>query len=188
MQQSNVHIGETYLAKVTSKLVPVRIGTANVNGGWDAKNLKTGKAVRIKSAQRLRYACDSDGKMVTGKKAAAQNIGTATQQQKETEKSRTKAIKEIDNRLADQPEQKPKTEKPGKMSLLDAAAQILKGNKEPMACNGIVDAAIELKLWTTNGKTPASTLYAALIREIKAKGRDSRFEKTGRGLFALNAA
>ena len=35
------------------------------------------------------------------------------------------------------------------------------------------------------GKTPASTLYAAILREITAKGDASRFVKTERGKFAL---
>ena len=39
-------------------------------------------------------------------------------------------------------------------------------------------------LWSTKGKTPAATLNAAIIREIRAKGKESRFRKTGRGLFA----
>ena len=42
------------------------------------------------------------------------------------------------------------------------------------------------KYWATGGKTPWATLYAAVIREIAAKGKESRFKKTGRGLFDLN--
>ena len=33
------------------------------------------------------------------------------------------------------------------------------------------------------GKTPEATLYAAMTREIAAKGRESRFKKVERGLF-----
>ncbi|MBL9147340.1 MAG: restriction endonuclease, partial [Phycisphaerae bacterium] len=40
--------------------------------------------------------------------------------------------------------------------------------------------------WKTSGKTPHATLYAAMIREIAAKGKDARFKKSDRGLFALN--
>ncbi len=39
-------------------------------------------------------------------------------------------------------------------------------------------------LWQTRGKTPAATLYAAIVCEIAAKGKDARFHKTGRGQFA----
>jgi hypothetical protein len=39
--------------------------------------------------------------------------------------------------------------------------------------------------WTSpKGRTPASTLYAAIAREVKLKGPASRFRKTGPGRFA----
>ena len=47
-------------------------------------------------------------------------------------------------------------------------------------------AAMEAKgLWRSpGGKTPEATLYAAIIREIAAKGKAARFSKVERGLFA----
>jgi hypothetical protein len=42
--------------------------------------------------------------------------------------------------------------------------------------------------WSSpKGKTPSSTLYAALAREIKLKGAAARFVKTGPGTFAFQA-
>ena len=42
--------------------------------------------------------------------------------------------------------------------------------------------------WSSpNGKTPAATLYAAILREITTKGDQSRFTKTERGKFARTA-
>ena len=39
-------------------------------------------------------------------------------------------------------------------------------------------------LWRSPGvKTPEATLYAAIIREISAKGTEPRFAKHDRGLF-----
>ena len=39
-------------------------------------------------------------------------------------------------------------------------------------------------LWTSpGGKTPEATLYAAIIREITAKGEKARFTKVDRGMF-----
>ena len=35
------------------------------------------------------------------------------------------------------------------------------------------------------GATPRSTLYAAIAREVKVKGKDARFKKSGPGKFAL---
>ena len=42
--------------------------------------------------------------------------------------------------------------------------------------------------WTSpKGKTPSSTLYAALMREVQQKGKASRFVKTGPGRFAYRS-
>ena len=72
-------------------------------------------------------------------------------------------------------------------SALDAAAEVLKSAKEPMTASAMITAMAERGLWTSpGGKTPHATLYAALIREIKAKGKDARFTKTDRGLFTAN--
>ncbi len=73
----------------------------------------------------------------------------------------------------------------GKLSGLDAAAQILAKAKEPMGCTSIVEQAIGGGLWSPGGKTPHATLYAAIIREIAKKGKDARFEKVERGRFQI---
>ena len=54
MKKNEVKIGSVYTAKVTNKVVQVRIDAESHYGGWDATNLTTGKKVRIKSVQRLR--------------------------------------------------------------------------------------------------------------------------------------
>ena len=73
----------------------------------------------------------------------------------------------------------------GKMSGLDAAAKVLAENGVPMKCKDIVEQMLAKGYWTTGGKTPAATLYSAMLREIDTKPGESRFAKTGRGLFAL---
>jgi hypothetical protein len=78
----------------------------------------------------------------------------------------------------------PKAKKARKPGCLDAAAAVLAAAKGPMNCKDIVDAALKRGLWETSGKTPHSTLYAAVIRDIAAKGKASRFRKTERGMFA----
>lgn len=72
-----------------------------------------------------------------------------------------------------------------KPSALNAAVAILKEAKQPMTCADITKAILQRKLWSTAGKTPAATINAAMIREIQVKGRESRFKKAGRGLFAI---
>lgn len=54
MKQRDVRLGQVYWAKVSDKLVRVRLVSDNRFGGWDATNLETGRLVRIRSAQRLR--------------------------------------------------------------------------------------------------------------------------------------
>jgi len=78
-----------------------------------------------------------------------------------------------------------KTErKDGKMSGLDAAAKVLTDAGAPLNAKEILDRIQAAGLWSTNGKTPQATLYAAIIREIAAKGEDSRFRKMERGKFS----
>ena len=69
---------------------------------------------------------------------------------------------------------------------LDAAAKVLAEVGEPMSCKAIVERMLAQGLWQTKGKTPAATIYAAIIREIAAKGDKARFRKVGRGQFVLN--
>jgi len=78
--------------------------------------------------------------------------------------------------------------KPKKLSALNAAAKVLADAKEPMACKELIEAMEKKWLWTSpGGKTPAATLYSAILREINAKGKEARFKKTDRGHFAINA-
>ena len=79
-----------------------------------------------------------------------------------------------------------KTKTKGKLSGLDAAAKVLAEAGEPLRSKQIVETMLAKGYWTANGKTPAATIYAAILREIQTKGKDARFKKTDRGLFALN--
>ncbi|MEX1231992.1 MAG: winged helix-turn-helix domain-containing protein [Planctomycetaceae bacterium] len=81
----------------------------------------------------------------------------------------------------------PKNEKTErKPSALDSAVRVLGESKEPMTAAEMIDAMAAKKYWTSpGGKTPANTLYAAILREIQVKGTDARFIKTERGKFAL---
>ena len=71
-----------------------------------------------------------------------------------------------------------------RVSALDAAAQLLAASEVPMRAKEMI-AAMEAKgLWKSpGGKTPEATLYAAIIREIAAKGTAARFKKHERGVF-----
>ena len=169
MKKADVQTGATYLVKVAGNLVPVKITREHDNGGWEGTSVKTGKTIRIKSAQRLRKCLD-DAAPVAAKAEKATKDATDAPARDTGERGATGAKREA---------------KP--MSLLDAAAHLLSlGTGDPMRCKDIVDLAVARGLWTPrDGKTPANTLYAAISREIKTKGDASRFAKAERGKFAL---
>lgn len=78
---------------------------------------------------------------------------------------------------------------PKKLSCLDAAAKLLGETGQPMNCQEMIAAMAERGYWTSPaGKTPAQTLYAAILREIAAKGKESRFAKSERGRFLRTRA
>ena len=77
---------------------------------------------------------------------------------------------------------KPKTKK---ISALDAAAKVLAETGQAMTCAALIEAMAAKGYWTSpGGKTPAATLYSAILRELKTKGANARFKKTDRGQFA----
>ena len=171
MKKNEIKIGHVYKAKVSGKIVPVQIVKANPRGGWDGKNLSTGKAVRIKTAQRLR-----------SEKTAAKPAATSPTRAK----TATKAAKDAKaTPKADTAKRRGDGAK--KPSGLDAAAKVLADAGEPMNCKAIVERMLAEGLWQTSGRTPSATIYSAIIREIRDKGEASRFAKVERGKFTLNS-
>jgi len=80
----------------------------------------------------------------------------------------------------------PKPPKQKKPSALDAAAKVLGEKGEPMNCQELIKAMSEKGYWKSpGGLTPHATLYSALIREIKIKGKEARFKKADKGKFTL---
>jgi hypothetical protein len=79
-----------------------------------------------------------------------------------------------------------KEPKAKRTSALDAAVRVLEEAGQPMTCPEMIEAMTAKKYWASpKGLTPAATLYSAILREINAKGKESRFVKTERGKFAL---
>ena len=83
---------------------------------------------------------------------------------------------------------KPDAKDGKKLSALDAAAKVLAESTEPLRAKDIIDQMAEKGYWTSpGGKTPHATISAAIMREIRDKGDDSRFKKADRGLFTANS-
>ncbi len=82
----------------------------------------------------------------------------------------------------------PREKKTRRPSALDAAAQVLAASEVPMRAKEMIAAMEARGLWTSpGGKTPEATLYAAIIREIAAKGSKARFKKQERGVFVATS-
>jgi len=104
---------------------------------------------------------------------------------KTTAKKAPQATKTATGKNAE-PKAKAPRQRAGKLSALDAAAQVLASANEPMTAKAMIEAMAAKGLWTSpGGKTPHATLYAAILREINDKGAEARFEKIDRGLFRL---
>ena len=76
----------------------------------------------------------------------------------------------------------PKKEK--KISLMDAAVEVLKQSGEPMNTREMVKAATDSGLWIpTDCKTPEQTLYGSIFREMKIKENPRIVKSSVKGKF-----
>lgn len=190
MKKSEVRIGHVYRAKVSGKLARVRIDREHQHGGWDATNLETNKSVRIKSAQRLRSELTPKSSERTGhaaKPPVNPTVEIVTGQPLPKRRTRDSAAgdgltafrhqRKVDRAQAD-------AKQPKRMSALDAAARVLREMGHPMRAKELIEEMASAGLWESpGGKTPHATLYAAMLREINAKGAAARFRKIDRGRF-----
>jgi len=198
MKKNEIQVGGRYTCKVSDRIAVVEVTGENPHGGWDAKNLTTGKAVRIKSAQRLRSArfVDETALRSEAEKPADKPATKPTSKGKAKAaepKAEAQAAEGVDAAAgvagetgapANAPDARGK-----KMGLVAAAIQVLKdGGNQPMGCQEMLEQVTAKGLWSParGGKTPAASLYAAVLREIRDKAAASRFTKTDRGRFALN--
>jgi hypothetical protein len=78
VKKREIHIGRTYAAKVSERLVPVTIlreqsypSASDRHQGWIARNEATGREVTIRTAQRLRFEVERRASGRWGRKAPA---------------------------------------------------------------------------------------------------------------------
>ncbi|MBT3202457.1 MAG: hypothetical protein HN350_21365 [Phycisphaerales bacterium] len=114
------------------------------------------------------------------KKPAAKRTATSPTRAKTAKKATKGAAKAQKANTA-----KRRGDKAKNPSGLDAAAKVLGEVKGPLTCGEMVERMLAKGYWSSNGKTPAATIYAAMTREIAAKGSASRFVKVERGKFTL---
>lgn len=81
------------------------------------------------------------------------------------------------------------TPRANKLSALDAAVKVLGETDRAMNCQELIAAMAARGYWRSpKGRTPASTLYASILRELQTKGVNARFCKAERGKFGLQGA
>ena len=96
-----------------------------------------------------------------------------------------KATRKEATKSEPKPRAKTEPKKARKMGALDAAAIVLADAGKPMRSKELIAEMAKRGLWTSpGGKTPEATLYAAILREIGAKGTAARFARAGKGEFA----
>ena len=163
--ESTITVGTIAIVKIGRNEVEVTVTEITANG-WKVKSQTTGREFEVRRIERI----------VT-EPAEEAEPETAAPAEPETE--------EEDNAVNPAPESGsgPRPEK--KLSLLNAAAQVLATCRTPMNCKEIIAKAVEMGLWTPTGaKTPEQTLYSGIFREIKST-EEPRFKKseTRKGSF-----
>jgi hypothetical protein len=132
---------------------------------------------------KSRTAKKTSSKKVAGKKSPKPRtikvVGEGSEDGTDVASTETKPTKKTRKKAAGPTEKR--------MSAIDAAAKVLAETGEPMNAKQLIDTIVSGGYWTSPaGKTPHATLYSAILREISAKGANSRFKKTERGKFATN--
>ena len=164
------------MGKVQREMGDARKARAAAKAAPDAKASSTERLRKAALAEiNGRLVGGADGKQdheVPSEKEVANNanVGAAPKAKKERAPKAPKAPK---------PDRSP--------SALNLAAAYLASCENPKNIKEITEAVLAAG-WKTEGKTPGATLNAAIIREIKAKGKESRFAKADRGMFTKGAA
>ena len=166
---SEITVGTVAIVKIGRNEVEVTVTEITANG-WKVKSMSTGREFEVRRIER-----------VVAEPAAAA----------EAPSSEPEAETEVDNAAEaedDTPNPAPESEREHpakKLSLLNAAAQVLAICRTPMNCKEIIAKAVEMGLWTPTGaKTPEQTLYGGIFRELKVAA-EPRFKKcvTRKGSF-----
>jgi hypothetical protein len=186
MKKESVKLGSTYACKVSGEIQPVRLNATNPHGGWNGTNVRSGKAVRVKSSQRLRGLWPKKTMpIVADEGRGAADVGPKGEPATEAAKDATTATSGDTGKRGAKKAKAPKEPKPERHSLLNLAAKVLTEAAAPLNCTEMVEKVLATGLWQTSGKTPAATLYSAILREITTKGDASRFRKAERGKFEI---
>ncbi|MBX3363139.1 MAG: winged helix-turn-helix domain-containing protein [Phycisphaeraceae bacterium] len=159
--------------KKTTKKTPGRVGADKI-------------AVDAKTARLRKQALDEINARIDGDALAEYfpDPGPVTKSRTGKPAKAPKAAKPTNAGKPPKAPKAPRETKPKRTSALDAAAQVLASSEVPLRAKDMITQMEAKGLWRSpGGKTPEATVYAAIIREIAAKGDKARFKKHERGVF-----
>ena len=166
----NISIGQEVLVRIAGRIIPVSV-EAVLPDGWMVKSIDSGKTFKDRKLQEQ-----------PANEAAPVAEPTATEAAEPVEEQPAEPQPAAEEPEAPAAEPAPEAPRARKMSLLDAAIEVLKLEAKALNTRDMVKQAIERGLWIqTSCKTPEQTLYGAIFREIKESehARIRKSEKRG---------
>ena len=180
---SNITVGTIVMVKVGRNEIEVVVTEITANG-WKVKKVGSDREFIVTRIERvIAEPGASEAVPATEPEAEAVDADIPSEAAPATE---PEAEEEVDTPNP-APESGGSPEK--KLSLLNAALQVLKRSRTPLNTKEILAQVIEEGLWSPNGaKTPEQSLYSAFFREIKEK-ETPRVRKSAarRGAFEFNS-
>lgn len=172
---SNITVGTIVMVKVGRNEIEVVVTEITANG-WKVKKVGSDREFIVTRIERVIA------------EPGAPEAASATEPETEAVDAEipSEAEEEVDTPNP-APESGGSPEK--KLSLLNAALQVLKRSRTPLNTKEILAQVIEEGLWSPNGaKTPEQSLYSAFFREIKEKETPRVRKSTARrGAFEFNS-
>ena len=187
---SNITVGTIVMVKVGRNEIEVVVTEITANG-WKVKKVGSDREFIVTRIERV-IAEPGAPETVPAREPEAEAVDAeipseaAPPTEPEVESAAPEAEEEVDTPNP-APESGGSPEK--KLSLLNAALQVLKRSRTPLNTKEILAQVIEEGLWSPNGaKTPEQSLYSAFFREIKEK-ETPRVRKSAarRGAFEFNS-
>ena len=170
----NITIGQEVLVKIAGRIISAII-EETLPDGWMVKSIASGKTFKTK---KLHEQPTAEAAPVAEPQPAAEAAPVA----EPAAEAAPVAEPAMEEPEAPAEEPAPEAPRARKMSLLDAAIEVLKLEAKALNTRDMVKQAIERGLWVqTSCKTPEQSLYGAIFREIKESehARIRKSEKRG---------
>ena len=187
---SNITVGTIVMVKVGRNEIEVVVTEITANG-WKVKKVGSDREFIVTRIERVIAEPGApEAVPATEPETEAVDAEIPSEAAPATEQEAESAAPEAEEEVETPnpaPESGGSPEK--KLSLLNAALQVLKRSQTPLNTKEILAQVIEEGLWSPNGaKTPEQSLYSAFFREIKEK-ETPRVRKSAarRGAFEFNS-